>query len=76
MKEEQFAYNFRREGHVLWSKVEIVLVFEMMKGKKYEHLTTSHVEFVVVAPSDLNRFDRFRDLTHSLEFYHIKSPFG
>ena len=46
----------------------------MMKGKKYEHLTTSHDEFVVVALSDLNGFDRFRDSILSLELYHIKSP--
>ena len=56
MKDEQLAYNFHREVHVLWAKDKIVLVFEMMKGKKYEHLKISHDEFVVVAPIGLLHF--------------------
>ena len=74
MKDEQLAYDFHREVHVLWAKEKIVLVFEMMKGKKYEHLKISHDKFVVVALSNLNGVDRFRDLILSLELYHIKSP--
>ena len=53
-KEEKLASDFQREGHVLWAKDQIVPIFEIMKGKKYEHLTTPHGEFVVVALSDLN----------------------